>query len=82
MEASANEVSTSTHEAHDLIDVTLKTCLLAKDTIDQTHVNLEKLGVQAEKATNTTYQLSEQARNVSQMMGKSVGSQNKPIYWR
>ncbi|MDA0120928.1 methyl-accepting chemotaxis protein [Vibrio sp. T11.5] len=73
VEASANEVSTSTHEAHDLIDVTLKTCLLAKDTIDQTHVNLEKLSVQAEKATNTTYQLSEQAQNVSQMMEEIGG---------
>ena len=73
VEASANEVSTSTHEAHELIDVTLKTCLLAKDTIDQTHVNLEQLSVQAEKATNTTYQLSEQAQNVSQMMEEIGG---------
>ncbi|MFN3017214.1 methyl-accepting chemotaxis protein [Vibrio coralliilyticus] len=73
VEASANEVSTSTHEAHELIDVTLKTCLLAKDTIDQTHVNLEQLSVQAEKATNTTHQLSEQAQNVSQMMEEIGG---------
>ncbi|WP_076590357.1 methyl-accepting chemotaxis protein [Vibrio ostreicida] len=73
VEASANEVSSSTHEAHDLIDVTLKTCLLAKESIDQTHENLDKLSLQAEQATNTTYQLSEQAEKVNQMMEEIGG---------
>ncbi|EDP56993.1 methyl-accepting chemotaxis protein [Vibrio sp. AND4] len=68
MEASANSVSSSSHEAHILIDDTLKACLMAKDTIDQTHTNLAQLSLQAEKATKTTYQLSNQAQEVSQLM--------------
>ncbi|GLT18094.1 hypothetical protein GCM10007938_18720 [Vibrio zhanjiangensis] len=73
VELTANEVSTSTHEAHNLIDDTLNTCLLAKDTIDRTHANLEQLSHQAEKATQATFQLSEQAQNVSKMMEEIGG---------
>ena len=73
VELTANEVSTSTHEAHELIDDTLNTCLLAKETIDKTHANLEQLSLQAEQATQATFQLSEQAQNVSQMMEEIGG---------
>ncbi|MEL7287661.1 MAG: methyl-accepting chemotaxis protein, partial [Pseudomonadota bacterium] len=73
MEASANSVSSSSHEAHVLIDDTLKSCLMAKDTIDQTHTNLAQLSLQAEKATETTYQLSDQAQKVSQLMEEIGG---------
>ncbi len=73
VELTANEVSTSTHEAHELIDDTLNTCLLAKETIDRTHANLEQLSLQAEKATQATFQLSEQAQNVSKMMEEIGG---------
>ncbi|MGR5409824.1 methyl-accepting chemotaxis protein [Vibrio sp. PNB22_8_1] len=73
MESSANSVSSSTHDAHLLIDDTLKSCLLAKDTIDQTHSNLTQLSEQAEKATETTYQLSDQAHQVSKLMEEIGG---------
>ncbi len=73
MEASANSVSSSSHEAHVLIDDTLKSCLMAKDTIDQTHTNLAQLSLQAEKATETTYQLSDQAQKVSKLMEEIGG---------
>ncbi|MGI9948094.1 methyl-accepting chemotaxis protein [Vibrio hyugaensis] len=73
MEASANSVSSSTHDAHLLIDDTLKSCLMAKETIDQTHTNLSQLSLQAEKATETTYQLSDQAQKVSQLMEEIGG---------
>jgi methyl-accepting chemotaxis protein/aerotaxis receptor len=42
--------------------------MMAKDTIDQTHSNLAQLSQQAEKATETTYQLSDQAQKVSHLM--------------
>ncbi|MGR5238350.1 methyl-accepting chemotaxis protein [Vibrio alfacsensis] len=73
MEASANSVSSSSHEAHVLIDDTLKSCLMAKETIDKTHSNLAQLSLQAEKATETTYQLSDQAQKVSQLMEEIGG---------
>lgn len=73
MEVSANSVSSSTHDAHLLIDDTLKSCLMAKETIDQTHTNLAQLSLQAEKATETTYQLSDQAQKVSQLMEEIGG---------
>ncbi|KJY84002.1 chemotaxis protein [Vibrio galatheae] len=66
--ASANEVSSSTGEAHQIVDVTLKACAGAKQSIHQTHHNLTSLSTQADQATQTTYQLSEQAQNVSNMM--------------
>jgi len=68
VESSANSVSSSTNDAHMLIDDTLKSCLMAKETIDQTHTNLAKLSLQAEKATETTYQLSDQAQKVNHLM--------------
>ncbi|MFA0173203.1 hypothetical protein AB4424_24805, partial [Vibrio splendidus] len=58
VEVTANEVSSRTEEAHQIVDVTLQTCAGAKESIDQTHRNLENLASQAEKATHTTYQLS------------------------
>ncbi|HDM8045069.1 TPA: methyl-accepting chemotaxis protein [Vibrio campbellii] len=73
MEASANSVSSSTNDAHLLIDDTLQSCLMAKETIDQTHTNLAQLSLQAEKATETTYQLSDQAQKVSQLMEEIGG---------
>lgn len=73
VEATANEVSSNAQEAHQIVDVTLKTCDGAKQSITQTHQNLESLSAQAEKATQTTYQLSEQAQNVSQMMEEIGG---------
>ncbi|MEF1305094.1 methyl-accepting chemotaxis protein, partial [Vibrio owensii] len=42
-------------------------------TIDQTHTNLAQLSLQAEKATETTYQLSDQAQKVSQLMEEIGG---------
>ncbi|MCF7478784.1 methyl-accepting chemotaxis protein [Vibrio sp. J2-4] len=68
VESSANSVSSSTNDAHMLIDDTLKSCLMAKETIDQTHTNLAQLSLQAEKATETTYQLSDQAQKVNHLM--------------
>ncbi|MFA0464996.1 hypothetical protein AB4458_28020, partial [Vibrio sp. 10N.261.45.F1] len=41
VEVTANEVSTRTEEAHQIVDVTLQTCAGAKESIDQTHRNLE-----------------------------------------
>ncbi|MGR5209288.1 methyl-accepting chemotaxis protein [Vibrio rotiferianus] len=73
MESSANSVSSSTNDAHLLIDDTLKSCMMAKDTIDQTHSNLAQLSQQAEKATETTYQLSDQAQKVSHLMEEIGG---------
>ncbi|HAS6638477.1 PAS domain-containing methyl-accepting chemotaxis protein [Vibrio parahaemolyticus] len=68
VESSANSVSSSTNDAHMLIDDTLKSCMMAKETIDQTHTNLAQLSLQAEKATETTYQLSDQAQKVNHLM--------------
>ncbi|WP_159652689.1 methyl-accepting chemotaxis protein [Vibrio atypicus] len=73
VEMAANEVSSNTHEAHQLIDVTLSTCLQAKESIHQTQQNLSTLNIQAEKATNTTYELNEQAEKVSNMMEEIGG---------
>ncbi|WP_425666964.1 methyl-accepting chemotaxis protein [Vibrio tubiashii] len=73
VELTANEVSSSTQDAHQIVDVTLKTCAGAKESINQTHHNLTNLSVQAEKATQTTYQLSEQAQKVSKMMEEIGG---------
>jgi methyl-accepting chemotaxis protein/aerotaxis receptor len=73
VETAANEVSSNTHEAHQLIDVTLSTCLQAKESIHQTQQNLSTLNIQAEKATNTTYELNEQAQKVSNMMEEIGG---------
>ncbi len=42
--------------------------MMAKETIDQTHTNLAQLSLQAEKATETTYQLSDQAQKVNHLM--------------
>nr|WP_197057909.1 PAS domain-containing methyl-accepting chemotaxis protein [Vibrio variabilis] len=73
VEVAANDVSNSTSEAHQLIGITLENCTKAKASIEQTHHNLENLGVQAEKATATTYELSEQAQKVSDMMEEIGG---------
>lgn len=73
VESSANDVSSKAQEAHQIVDVTLNTCADAQQSIRQTHSNLESLNVQAEKATSTTYQLSEQAQKVSQMMEEIGG---------
>lgn len=73
VEIAANEVSNSAQEAHQIVDVTIGTCAGAKESIHQTHTNLENLSAQAEKATQTTYHLSEQAQNVSQMMEEIGG---------
>ncbi|AXY02811.1 PAS domain-containing protein [Vibrio alfacsensis] len=73
MESSANEVSASTDDAHQLIDETMKSCLVAKKTMDQTHSNLAQLSEQAEKAQVTTYQLSDQAQQVGQLMEEIDG---------
>ncbi|MCV5743838.1 methyl-accepting chemotaxis protein, partial [Escherichia coli] len=43
-------------------------CMMVKETIDQTHTNLAQLSLQAEKATETTYQLSDQAQKVNHLM--------------
>ena len=73
VEVTANEVSSTTQEAHQIVDITFKTCASAKESIDQTHSNLDSLNVQAEKATQTTYQLSDQAQSVSKMMEEIGG---------
>ncbi|MFA0729881.1 methyl-accepting chemotaxis protein, partial [Vibrio sp. 10N.222.48.A4] len=73
VEVTANEVSSRTEEAHQIVDVTLQTCAGAKESIDQTHRNLENLASQAEKATHTTYQLSDQAQSVSKIMEEIGG---------
>lgn len=73
MELAAQCVSSSGHNAHELIDKTLQSCMMAKETINQTHRNLTDLSLQAEKATETTYQLSEQAHQVSQFMEEIGG---------
>lgn len=73
VEGSANDVSSKAQEAHQIVDVTLNTCADAQQSIRQTHRNLERLSIQAEKATSTTYQLSEQAEKVSHMMEEIGG---------
>ncbi|MEZ8101817.1 methyl-accepting chemotaxis protein [Vibrio bivalvicida] len=73
VEVTANEVSASTQDAHKIVEVTMNTCADAKQSITQTHQNLTRLSAQAEKATQTTYQLSEQAQNVSKMMEEIGG---------
>ena len=73
VEVTANEVSSRTEEAHQIVDVTLQTCAGAKESINQTHRNLENLASQAEKATHTTYQLSDQAQSVSKIMEEIGG---------
>tara|TARA_Y100001960_G_scaffold331389_1_gene428224 strand:+ start:272 stop:1924 length:1653 start_codon:yes stop_codon:yes gene_type:complete len=73
VELAADNVSSNTSEAHQLIDTTLDTCHEAKSSIEQTHQNLALLSEQAERATNTTYQLSEQAQKVSEMMEEIGG---------
>ncbi len=73
VEISANSASSSTKDAHLLINDTLKSCLMAKETIVQTHNNLTQLSLQAEKATETTYQLSDQAQKVNHLMEEIGG---------
>ncbi|KOO15706.1 chemotaxis protein [Vibrio xuii] len=73
VEITANEVSSSAHDANHIVDLTINTCVSAKQSLDKTHHNLDSLATQAEKATQTTYQLSEQAQNVSQMMEEIGG---------
>ncbi|EEX93852.1 methyl-accepting chemotaxis protein [Vibrio orientalis CIP 102891 = ATCC 33934] len=73
VEITANEVSSSAHEANQIVDLTIHTCVSAKQSLDKTHHNLDNLAIQAEKATQTTYQLSEQAQNVSHMMEEIGG---------
>ncbi|MHC6529204.1 MULTISPECIES: methyl-accepting chemotaxis protein [unclassified Vibrio] len=73
MQSSANTVSDSSHNAHTLIGETLNSCAQAKETIDLTQQNLDLLSEQAEKATQTTYQLSDKAQNVSQLMEEIGG---------
>lgn len=73
MQSSANAVSESAHNAHSLIDDTLSSCDQAKETIVSTQQNLSLLSEQAEQATQTTYQLSDKAQNVSQLMEEIGG---------
>ncbi|ELK2034622.1 PAS domain-containing protein [Vibrio vulnificus] len=73
MEVAAQSVVSSTQDADRLIEETAQRCVAAKQSIDQTHRNLEQLMLQAEKATATTYQLSEQAQKVSQFMEEIGG---------
>ncbi|MCA0934214.1 methyl-accepting chemotaxis protein [Vibrio alginolyticus] len=73
VETSATSASSATNDAHLLIDDTLKSCLMAKETIVQTHDNLAQLSLQAEKATETTYQLSDQAQKVNSLMDEIGG---------
>ncbi|MCF7480851.1 methyl-accepting chemotaxis protein [Vibrio sp. J1-1] len=73
VESSANSASSTTNDAHLLIDDTLKSCLMAKETIVQTHSNLTQLSLQAEQATETTYKLSDQAQKVSHLMEEIGG---------
>lgn len=73
VEVTANEVSTSSQEAHQIVDVTLKTCASAKESLELTQKNLESLSEQAEQATETTYHLSDQAQNVNKMMEEIGG---------
>lgn len=56
-----------------MIDKAKSQCLKTKQSIDQTHHNLEALCDQAERATSTTYALNDQAQHVSQMMEEIGG---------
>ncbi len=73
VETSATSASSATNDAHLLINDTLESCLMAKETIVQTHSNLTQLSLQAEKATETTYQLSDQAQKVNNLMDEIGG---------
>ncbi len=73
VESAANAVSDSTNEATDLIDKAQSQCLKTKQTIQQTHSDLIALAEQAERATGTTQQLSEQASNVGKLMEEIDG---------
>ncbi|MBY7818482.1 methyl-accepting chemotaxis protein [Vibrio fluvialis] len=73
VEAAADSVSSNTQTAYELIDKAKSQCLKTKQSIDQTHHNLEALCDQAERATSTTYALNDQAQHVSQMMEEIGG---------
>ncbi|MFG0884970.1 methyl-accepting chemotaxis protein [Vibrio sp. CJQ_6] len=73
VEAAADSVSSNTHSAYELIDRAKSQCLETKQSIDQTHHNLEALCDQAERATRTTYALNDQAQHVSQLMEEIGG---------
>ncbi|WP_300180878.1 PAS domain-containing methyl-accepting chemotaxis protein [uncultured Aliivibrio sp.] len=73
----ADDVSLSTNEAYELINMTIKSCALTKESITQTNVNLEQLAIQARSATQMTEQLSTQAKEVSQIMEEIGGIANQ-----
>lgn len=73
VEISANEVSGNAQQAHQIVDVTLKNCAGVKESIDHTQRNLIDLSQQAKQGTEATYQLSEQAQKVTQMMEEIGG---------
>ncbi len=73
VEAAANAVSESTNEASSLIDQAQSQCLKTKQTIEQTHTDLIALAEQAERATETTQQLNQQAHTVGQLMEEIDG---------
>lgn len=77
VKSSADDVSLSTNEAHELINMTIKSCALTKESITQTNVNLEQLAIQARSATQMTEQLSTQAKEVSQIMEEIGGIANQ-----
>ncbi len=77
----ANEVSSRTGRSASNCRRYLQTCAGAKQSINQTHRNLESLASQAEKATHTTYQLSGPSAEREQDYGRDWRMLSKPIYW-
>lgn len=73
VESAADSVSGNTEEANGLIEDARHQCSETKETLDQTSLNLVRLTSQAEQATRTTGELSEQARKVSSLMEEITG---------
>ncbi len=73
VESAADSVSHSANEANLLIDQSQQQCLRTKQAIQQTHSELVALAEQAQRATQTTAQLSVQAQAVSTLMEEIDG---------
>ena len=73
VEAAANAVSDSTQISYALIDQARAECTQSRQSVDLTQKNLVQLNEQAERATQTTYALSDQAQRVGQLMSEIGG---------
>ncbi|MCG3767210.1 PAS domain-containing protein [Vibrio cincinnatiensis] len=73
VEVAADAVSNNAERSYLLIDQAQTQCLQSKQSVEKTNHNLVLLMEQAERATKTTYALSEQAQRISQLMEEIGG---------